>query len=137
MTSTEVEFYVQLKGKLIKKRYKCAHAFVNHHSHLCFVHLQIDDLSAETIAAKCIFEQYAAEHGVRILHYHCDYGGQFHNNAFQQACHDAQHRLTFCGVNAHFQNGIAKQAICDLSESVCKQLLHAHAHWPKAVHFAL
>jgi hypothetical protein len=33
-TSTEVGFYAQLKGKLTKKRYKCATVFVNHYSHL-------------------------------------------------------------------------------------------------------
>ncbi len=59
------------------------------------------------ISTKCAFEQYTAEHSVRILHYHCG-NGQFHNNAFQQAYHDAQQKLTFCGVNAHFQNDIAK-----------------------------
>jgi hypothetical protein len=107
MTSTEVGFYAQLKGKLTKKRYKCATVFVNHFSRLRFVYLQLDDKSNETLAAKLAFEQYTAEHGVKILHYHCD-NGRFHDNAFQQVCHDARQQLTFCGVNAHFQNGIAK-----------------------------
>jgi hypothetical protein len=40
-------------------------------------------------------------------------------------------------VNAHFQNGIAERAIRDLSESARKQLLHARACWPAAMHFAL
>ncbi len=40
-------------------------------------------------------------------------------------------------MNAHFQNGIAEHAICDLSESARKQLLHASARWPAAVHLAL
>ena len=90
----------------------------------------------ETLAAKCAFETFAAEHGVRIQHYHCD-NGCFHDNAFKQACHDARQQLTFCSVNAHFQNGIAERSIHDLSESVHKQLLHARARWPQAVHFAL
>jgi hypothetical protein len=136
MTLTEVGFYLQLKSKLTKKHYKCATVFVGHYSHLCFVHLQLDDGSAKTLTAKLAFEQYAAEHGVKILHYHCN-NGRFHNNAFQQACHDARQQLTFCGVNAQFQNGIAKQAIQDLLESVHNQLLHACARWPKGVHFAL
>jgi hypothetical protein len=62
MTSTEVGFFTKLKGKLTKKHYKCATVFVDHYSHLRFVHLQLDDKSNETLAAKLAFEQYAAEH---------------------------------------------------------------------------
>ncbi len=39
MTSTEVGFSAQLKGKLTKKHYKCATIFVDHFSRLQFVHL--------------------------------------------------------------------------------------------------
>jgi hypothetical protein len=137
MTSTEPGFYAQLKGKLTKKRYCCATIFVDHFSRLRYVHPQVDDTLIETVAAKRTFESFAAEHGVRILHYHCD-NGQFADNAFKQACNDAHQQLTFCGVNAHFQNGIAKRSIRDLSKSARKQLLHARAHWPAVlVHFAL
>jgi hypothetical protein len=136
MTSTEVGFFAQLKSKLTKKHYKCATVFVNHFSRLQFVHPQLDDKSNETLAAKLAFKKYAAEHGVKIQHYHCN-NRRFHDNAFQQACHEARQQLTFCGVNAPFKNGIAEQAIQDLLESTQKQLLHARAHWPEAVHFAL
>ncbi len=40
-------------------------------------------------------------------------------------------------MNAHVQNGIAERTIWDLLESARKQLLHACACWPAAVHFAL
>jgi hypothetical protein len=136
MTSTEVGFYAQLKGKLTKKCYKCATVFVEHFGHLHFAPYQINNLSMETIAAKLAFEQYATKQGIRIMHYHCN-SGQLHGNAFKQAYHDARQKFTFCGVNAHFQNGIAEQAFCDLSESARKQLLHASARWPEAVRFAL
>ncbi len=129
-------FFAQLKGKLTKKRYKCATVFVDHYSHLRFVHLQLNNKLDKKLAAKLAFEQYAAEHGVKILHSHCD-NGHFHDNAFQQACHEARQQLTFCRVNAHFQTGIAEQAIQDLLESARKQLLHARARWPEAVHFTL
>jgi hypothetical protein len=136
MASTEVGFFAQMKGKLTKRRYRCATIFVDHFSHLRFVHLQINDTSAETLGAKCAFETFAAKHGVRILHYHCN-NGRFHDNAFKQACHEVRQQLTFCGVNAHFQNEIAERSIRDLSESAHKQMLHACACWPQAVHFAL
>jgi hypothetical protein len=57
MTSTEVDFYAKLKGKLTKKGYKCATIFVDHYSHLCFVHLQLDNKSNKTLAAKLAFKQ--------------------------------------------------------------------------------
>jgi len=136
MASTEVGFFVQMKGKLTKRRYRCAIIFVDHFSRLRFVHLQIDDSSEETLATKRAFETFTAEHDVKILHYHCD-NGHFQDNAFKQACHDARQQLTFCGVNAHFQNGIAERSIRDILESARKQLLHTRACCPQAVHFAL
>jgi hypothetical protein len=49
----------------------------------------------------------------------------------------SRQQLTFCGVNAHFKNGIAKCEIWDLSKSAQKQLLHARQRWPATVHTAL
>ncbi len=68
--------------------------------------------SEETVAAKRAFKQYASELGAVILHYHAD-NGQFCDNAFRAACEQGGQRLSFCGVNAHFQNGQAKKAIRD------------------------
>ncbi len=48
--------------------------FVDHYSRLCFVHLQIDNSLADTVAAKLVFEQYAAEHRVKVKHFHCNNG---------------------------------------------------------------
>jgi hypothetical protein len=136
MISTQVGFFAQLKGKLTSKWYRAASIFVDHFSCLRYVHLMQDLSSDETIKAKEAFERFAPEHGVTIKHYHCD-NGRFADNLFQQACQQNKEQLTFCGVNAHFQNGIAERAIRDLSESARKQLLHAHQRWPAAVHTAL
>jgi hypothetical protein len=136
MVSTQVGFYAQMTGKLTNRRYKGATIFVDHYSRLRFIHLMQDLGSDETIKAKRAFEQFAADHGVKISHYHCD-NGRFKDNAFKQACEASRQRLTLCGVNAHFQNGIAERAIRDLSDSARKQLLHANARWPAAVHLAL
>ncbi len=74
MTSTEVGFYAQMKGKLTKKHCRCATVFVNHYSRLRFVHLQVDNSSVKTVAIKRAFETFAAKHGVQIQHYHCNNG---------------------------------------------------------------
>jgi len=100
------------------------------------VYNQIDDSSVETVAAKHAFEKFAAKHGIHIHQYHCN-NGCFYDNAFKESCENSRQRLTFCGFNAHFQNGIAERAIWDILESAQKQLLHARARWPAAVHFAL
>jgi hypothetical protein len=136
MISTQVGFIAQLKSSLPKKCYKAATIFVDHFSRLQYVHLMTSLSSEETVAAKLAFERFADQNGVRIEHYHCN-NGRFADNDFKSACEQARQRLTFCGVNAHFQNGIAEKAIRDLSESARKQLLHAHQRWPAAVHLAL
>ncbi len=136
MTSTKAKFFAQLKGKLIKKHYRCCTIFVDNYSCLCYVHLQVDDTAKETMKAKHAFEKDAAEHGISIKHYHCD-NGRFAKNLFKQSCKNNRQRLTICGINAHFQNGIAEHAIRDLANSTHKQLLHACSRWPATVHFAL
>jgi hypothetical protein len=69
---------------------------VDHFSCLCFVHLQLNAPSEETMATMIAFEKYAAEHRVKILHYQCG-NGRFHDNAFSKACHNARQKLTFVG----------------------------------------
>jgi hypothetical protein len=74
MTSTEPGFYTQLKGKLTKKRYRCTTIFVNHFSRLQYVYPQVNVSSIKTVAAEHAFKSFTAEHGVRILHSHCNNG---------------------------------------------------------------
>ncbi len=137
MQSTEPGFYGQAKGALTKTLYRNATIFVDHYSRLKFVYLMMSNLtSAKTINTKHAFERFAAEHGVRIQHYHCN-NGRFADSMFHESCKAKGQQLTFCGVNAHFQNSIAKQAICNLSESAWKQLLHACQRWPQAMSTAL
>jgi hypothetical protein len=123
-------FYAQMMGKLTNRHYHSATIFVDHFVLVRFIHLMQDSSSNKMIKAKCAFKQFATDHSVKITHYRCN-NCRFKDNSFKQAGASAQQRLTlFCGVNANFQNGIAKRTIRDLSKSACKQLLHAHARWP-------
>jgi hypothetical protein len=133
---TQVGFIAQLKGTLTKKCYTAATVFVDHYLRLKYIHLMTKLTSKKTMEAKQAFEHFAEQHGVRTLHYHCN-NGQFADNAFKNSCSAKGQQLTFCEVNAHFQNGIAKKAIRDLQESAGKQLFHAHQRWPAAIHLAL
>jgi hypothetical protein len=81
-----------VKRETYQEVLRVATIFVDHFSCQCFAHLQLDTMSEETMAAKIAFEQFAAEHGVKILHYHCD-NRQFFDNALSKACHDARQTL--------------------------------------------
>jgi hypothetical protein len=136
LQSTQAGFFSQLKGRLTLRRYHAATIFVDHYSRLRFIHLMTSMTSAETIEAKTAFEHFAQENGVQIKHYHAD-NGRFADNAFKQHCNSCHQTLTYCGVNAHFQNGVAERAIRDITEYARTMLLHAKARWPSAVHLCL
>jgi hypothetical protein len=136
LISMQVGFIAQLKGTLTKKYYTAATVFVDHYSRLKYIHLMTKLTSEETVEAKRAFEHFAKQHGVHILHYHCN-NRQFADNAFKNSCSAKGQQLTFCGVNAHFQNGIAKKAVRDLQESARKQLLHVRQCWPAVIHLDL
>ena len=74
--------------------------------------------------------------GVIIKQYHCD-NGRFADNAFIGHCEENRQHITYCGVNAHFQNGIAERVIQDIQEQARKQLLHAKSRWSSAIDLAL
>jgi hypothetical protein len=118
-----VGFITQLKAPLTKRQYTTARVFIDHYSKLKYIHLMTKLSSEETMDAKRAFEHFAKQHVVRILHYHCN-NGRFVDNAFKNSCSRKGQQLTFCGVNAHFQNGIAEKAIRNLCKSMRKQLLH-------------
>jgi hypothetical protein len=59
-------FYAQMTGKLTTRRYHGATIFVDHFSRLRFIHLMQVSSSNETIKAKRAFEQFAADHGVKL-----------------------------------------------------------------------
>ena len=132
LESSTPGFITQLKGKLTKQRYHAATVFVDHFSGLSYVHMQRSLTSEETLEAKRAFEAFARRHYVAIRHYHAD-NGRFADNAFITDATKQGQTLSYCGVNAHFQNGIAEKRIRDLQEQARKQLLHAKARWPSAI----
>ena len=49
----------------------------------------------------------------------------------------AKQTISFCGVNAHHQNGKAERRIKDITENARTCLLHTSHRWPKAIHASL
>ena len=132
LESTTPGLIAQLKGIPTKARYRAATIFVDHYSGLSYVHLQTSLSSEDTVRAKKAFEAYAETFGVIIRHYHAD-NGRFQDRAFRDAIEQAHQSLSFCGVNAHFQNGLAEKRIRDLQDNARTMLLHAQRRWPQAI----
>jgi hypothetical protein len=132
LESSASGFISQLKGRLTRRRYNASTVFVDHFSRMSYVHLQESLISVDTVEAKEAFEAFARNMGVRIQHYHAD-NGRFSDNGFMNAVNKQQQNIYFCGVNAHFQNGLAYKIIRDLPEQARTMLLHAKSRWPKVI----
>ncbi len=84
------------------------------------------------MAAKISFERYAERHRIKVQAFQAD-NGRFAETTFMQAIKDAGQTITFCGVNAHFQNGVAKRRIRSLQDHARTMLIHAQHRWPTAI----
>jgi hypothetical protein len=122
----------QIKGWLTVQRYHIATVFVDHFSRLSFVYLQKSDTAKEILMAKHAFEGYARTMGVKILHYHAD-NGWFCENVFMKDVAEQRQTITFCGINAHFQSGVAERRICELQDGARTSLIHAKHRWGVAI----
>ena len=128
LKSSMAGFIAQLKGKLTTQMYWYAAVFVDQYSQYAYVYLQQAITSAKTVQAKHSFEHLAEDMGVHVYHYHAD-NGRFADKGFIQGCQKQCQGLTYCGVNTHFQNGIAGKKIRDLQEQTRTMMLHALQKW--------
>ena len=132
MVSPTAGFIAQMTGILTKQRYKYATVYVDQATRFGYVHLQKTGSVGETLEGKKAFEILAQDSGISVKGYHAD-NGIFRANAWVNSCNAASQRLTFAGVNAHHQNGIAERRIKELQELARTMLIHAHNRWPKCV----
>jgi hypothetical protein len=94
--------------------------------------LQQGATAAETVIGKRAFKRYSKAHGVRVQHYHAD-NGIFEAKEFNDALVEDGQTITYCGVNAHHQNGRAEKKIRDLQELTRTMILHAQHRWSDAI----
>ena len=71
----------------------------------------------------------AATFGIRVKKFHTD-NGIFAEEGFKSDVSDNNHTISYCGVGAHFQNGIAEAAIKKFTEKSSTMLIHAKRQWP-------
>jgi hypothetical protein len=133
METTIPGFIGQVKGPILTKlRYRYATIFVDQYSDYTFTYPMVKLTSEETLRAKKAFELHSQNMGVKIQNYHAD-NGRFQDNAFKNHCQEQRQGISYCAVNAHFQNGWAKKKIRDLQDSSRTCLLNATRKWPEVI----
>ena len=124
------------RGKPTNQRYVGCTVFVDHFSDLTYIHLMTELNAEKTVESKLAFERYAKKYNITIQHYHSD-NGLFSTKLFKSSIAKCNQTLSFCGVNAHHQNGKAENRIRDVTQGARTALLHANHRWPKAIHASL
>ena len=67
-------------------------------------------MSAKTLEAKNTCEVYCRQHDYEVHHYYCD-NCHFADNMFLNDMAKQKQTISFCGLNVHCQNSLAKNAI--------------------------
>ena len=106
------------------KRYIGATLFVDHYSDFTYTHLMKNMNAETTVEAKYFFERQLHSHQVSTKYYHAD-NGLFDTQIFKQSISTSKETLSFCGLNAHHQNGKEENRIKDVTTGARTQLLHA------------
>ena len=107
LVSGQLGFIPQVTGALTAERIVGATVFVDSYSDFRYIHLMRRLDTVETLEAKANFERLLNTYGVEVKNYRAD-NGRFSDAAFVEACEDAQQGISFCGVGAHHQNGVAE-----------------------------
>ena len=108
MVSQTPGLMAQMAGFLMTKRHRCATVFVNQASRLGCVYFQKTASAEETIKAKHAFERFCEARGIIAKAHHAN-NVIFKANDWVMECQSKGQPLTFAGVNAHHQNGLAER----------------------------
>ena len=110
----------QMTGFLTTKRYKYETVHVDQYTRYGYVYLQKTASAEESVEGKKAFETMSRRRGVRIENYHAD-NGIFKAYKWIEACKEEKQGITFAGVNAHHQNGVAERRIRELQELAARE----------------
>jgi len=122
----------QERGSMTRARIWAATIFVDFATRYVYVALMRDQSGEATLEAKAAFEHHCATRDVRPKHYRGD-NGRFAEQSFKDAVKELGQWISFCGVGAHHQNGIAEQMIKEITLLARTLLLHAQRHWPEYI----
>ena len=104
--------------------------FVDAASGYIHVEHQVTLNASDTINAKHQLERMAMELGVTVDSYHTD-NGVYKSKAFTEELATNYQQISFSGVGAKWQNGVAEGAIRIVVSRARTMMIHAHIHWPE------
>ena len=122
----------RMSGRHTSERLSAVTVFYDHFSKVSYSHLQRSTDGDETLESKQAFEQFAQDHNVQVKAYRAD-NGRFAEQQFRDEVRRCNQRISFCGVEAHHQNGIIERHIQELTYGARTLLLHAKRHWPEVI----
>ena len=132
MMSAQPGLLPRMGGRHTKDRITAVSVFLDSVTGHSLSHLQISTGGDETLAAKRAHELMADSHGVVIKSFHAD-NGIYAEKVFTDEVTACGQTITFCGVGAHLQNGVAENHIGCLTRGTRTSILHAQRRWPEAV----
>ena len=112
------------------QQYHGGSIYIDHASGLIFTRNQISLKSGETIQGKHEFEEFAHQYGVTIKHYRAD-NHPFNSAEFKEDLELQNQTISYSGVGAHHQNGVAERSIQTVVTWALAMMMHQLLHWPK------
>ena len=110
LISAQPDIVPQSKGSHTRARIWTATVFFDYVSGFVHVGLMAGQYGDATLESKHDFEHICSTRGVKVKAYHAD-NGRFAEHSFLSDCKRCLQCLTFCGVEAHHQNGVSENAI--------------------------
>ena len=118
----------QSSGKLTTKSFYYGTIYVDSASDFVYCALQESKEAKETVDGKHKFESFCRTHDVSVKGYRAD-NHIYNSNLFRQSCSASGQGLSFSGVNAHHQNGVAERKIGHITNLARTMLFHAMLSW--------
>ena len=118
----------QAGESLTRDRIWAANITVDHYSDVYKVIFMRSPSTEETLAAKLATEKIFRQHGVKTSQCHAD-DGRYADEESIREVDKLEQKITFCGVGAHHQNGIAEAGVKKHTLKARTLLLHAKRYW--------
>ena len=119
-------------GKNNPEKITCFTIYVDSISHRIHIHFQSSTEAVQTLVGKHRLERYGKKFQVKIKSFRAD-NGIFKAKKFMDDIDACDQDITFCGVNAHHQNGVAERHIRTIVEKGRTNFIHAATKWPHAL----